>query len=287
MIEYLSGIMKIIMNGAKERIHFISVDHEFGKRLEADVIVETPVSLTINGEIWLTLMCTPTDLEALAVGFLFNEHVIQDLQELASVRICPSGDNIDIWLTHAAEKPRAWRRTSGCTGGVTSVEENPPASPAQKNGILVPVVQIGKLIGALFEAQDLYRASGGVHTSALSDGRSILVSAEDVGRHNTLDKIAGLCLLKNIPTEHSILLTTGRISSEMLQKAIRIGAALAISRTSPTSLSIQMADRLGITLIGYAHRNSFRIYTHHERILFPADPPLSTLEQDSSLYEAS
>ena len=87
----------------------------------AEIIVETPVSLTVNGENWLSFMCTPNELEALAVGFLFNEGVIQKSDEVESVRVCIHGDNIDVWLSHSVKKPDSWLRTSGCTGGVTSI----------------------------------------------------------------------------------------------------------------------------------------------------------------------
>jgi FdhD protein len=117
----------------------------------------------------------------------------------------------------------------------------------------------------LFDSQELYRETGGVHTSALSDGEKILVSAEDIGRHNTLDKIAGLCLMNNIWPDARILITTGRISSEMLQKAARLQAPILISRTSPSSLSIEMAERYGITLIGYARRQRFNVYSNAQR----------------------
>jgi FdhD protein len=125
---------------------------------------------------------------------------------------------------------------------------------------------IGRLVEMLFESQSLYRETGGVHTSALSDGESIILSAEDIGRHNTLDKIAGMCLMKNVFPEKRILITTGRISSEMLQKAARLGAPILISRTSPSSLSIEMAERYGITLIGYARRHRFNVYSNSQRV---------------------
>jgi FdhD protein len=121
-------------------------------------------------------------------------------------------------------------------------------------------------VDGLFESQALYRETGGVHTSALSDGEQIVLVAEDIGRHNTLDKIAGLCLMKNIWPDTRILITTGRISSEMLQKAARLRAPILISRTSPSSLSIEMAERYGITLIGYARRNRFNVYSNSQRI---------------------
>jgi len=230
-----------------------------------DVIAEKPVSLTVNGEVWLTLMCTPIDLEALAVGFLFNEGFIQSLDELADVRVCKNQENIDVWLKQPLEKPKHWRRTSGCTGGITSITgEN--KGPRVLNGGTISPAKVCELVSQLFDVQDLYRKSGGVHTSALSDGEKVLLVAEDIGRHNTLDKIAGKLLILKTPPARRILMTTGRISSEMLQKAGRIKASILITRTSPSSLSIAMAERQEITLIGYARRNQFNLYTHPERL---------------------
>ncbi len=93
-----------------------------------------------------------------------------------------------------------------------------------------------------------------------------MVAAEDIGRHNTLDKIAGQCLLRQLWPSTRILITTGRISSEMLQKAARLRAPILVSRTSPSSLSIEMAERYGITLVGYARRQRFNVYTHPRRV---------------------
>jgi FdhD protein len=258
---------------ANKPIQFIQVDNDEWHGEVGHVIRETPVSLTINGEVWLTFMCTPIDLEALAVGFLFNEGLVETSQEIEDVRVCPAGDNIDVWTRSTLQRPDQWRRTSGCTGGVTSVDsnENQPAPfiPVIRNGGLLTPEQVNNLISELFKAQDLYRQTGGVHTSTLTDGEGTFVSAEDIGRHNTLDKIAGRCLMENIHFKRRIIVTTGRISSEMMQKSTRLGAAVVISRTSPSSLSIKLAEENGITLIGYARRNRFNIYTHHERIQTP------------------
>jgi FdhD protein len=263
-----SGDNYRIMIGPKQSVQVILVEENRAKQKRAEIIVETPVSLTINGEIWLTLMCTPVDLEYLAAGFLFNEGVIQSAKEIASIHVCDAGDNIDLWLQHKAEKPSKWRRTSGCTGGITSVDANMHASNIHShNADTITPNQVSRLVEALFESQDIYRVAGGVHTSALSDGQIILAVAEDIGRHNTMDKIAGRCMMEHINSSEQILITTGRISSEMLQKADRMDISIVISRTSPSSLSIQMAEQWGITLIGYARRNSFRIYAHPERIL--------------------
>jgi len=258
----------VTMTGANLAIEYLQFENGRQTKFKAEIIVETPVSLTVNGELWLTFMCTPVELEAMAVGFLFNEGLIHSIDEVEDVRLCAAGDNIDVWLNHSVEKPSAWRRTSGCTGGMTSIEaEIQILKPAVLNGHTISDRQITNLVEKLFESQDLYKKTGGVHTSILSDGENVIIMAEDIGRHNTLDKIAGRFLLDRIDVSPRILLTTGRISSEMLQKANRIGAAVLISRTSPSSLSIKMASDLGITMIGYARRDRFRVYTHPERIL--------------------
>jgi FdhD protein len=254
--------------------HFrYSSDHL--EAVDTKVITETAVSLTVNGEIWLDFICTPVELEALAVGFLYNEGLIQGPDDLADVRLCAAGHNVDIWTNQLIKKPGQWRRTSGCTGGFTSVADSPERTRVVDSGVL-SAETVCQLIKQLLESQSLYRTTGGVHTSGLADGTDFRIIAEDIGRHNTLDKIAGRYLMDRMDLPRKIIVTTGRISSEMLQKAARLSADVVISRTSPTSLSIEMAERSGITLIGYARGDRFDIYTHPERIVadqVPAGQP--------------
>lgn len=241
--------------------------------IEGELIVESPVALYVNGDLWLTFMCTPNNLEALAVGFLFNEGVVENLNHIVDVHVCDNGDIIDIWLDHGVDKPKEWKRTSGCTGGYTAVDLY-SITPFTNNGISLDSRFVRELVERLFESQDLYTRAGGVHTSILTDGKNVELMAEDVGRHNSLDKIAGLSLMEDIDPPTKILLTTGRISSDMLQKSARIGASIVISRTSPTSLSVDLAELWGITLIGYARRDRFNLYTHPGRIL-ESDPEVA------------
>jgi FdhD protein len=251
----------------RKAIEYDRFEYQKWEHHNAETIVEMPVSLTVNGEVWISFMCTPLHLEALAIGFLYNEGIIKNMEEVADVRVCEHGDNVDVWLNHSAEQPTNWRRTSGCTGGVTAVDllAKPNVSLAENSFHITPEA-VMHLVENLFESQELYRDTGGVHTSALSDGEKVVVAADDIGRHNTLDKIAGLCLMKNIFPKNRILMTTGRISSEMLQKAAQLNVPILISRTSPSSLSIEMAERYGITLIGYARKHRFNVYTNKQRI---------------------
>jgi FdhD protein len=255
------------MFAPQKTIHYHKFKFNKWETLDTETIVETPVSLTVNGEVWITFMCTPVQLQALSVGFLYNEGIIEKMDEVLDVRVCEHGDNVDVWLNHDAQQPTSWKRTSGCTGGVTGVDllAKPEISFNDNQPKALPET-IMKLVEMLFEVQSLYRKTGGVHTSALSNGENILIYAEDIGRHNTLDKIAGLCLMEKVWPETRILITTGRISSEMLQKAARLNAPILISRTSPSSLSIEMAERYGITLIGYASKHCFNVYSNSQRV---------------------
>ena len=260
-----------MMNNINTQFHYVQYESGLWKKTDSEIITESAISLTVNGEFWLTFMCTPVDLEALAVGFLYNEGIITSKDEIASVYLCATGDNIDVWLYHPVQQPEKWKRTSGCTGGFTSVElkitQNYLQHPTNDNGVVLNPSDISNLVDQLLKSQNMYRRTGGVHTSGLCEGNKIILIAEDIGRHNTLDKIAGLCLLKELNYTNEVIVTTGRISSEMLQKSARLGASIVISRTSPSSLSIQLAESFGITLIGYARRDQFRVYTHPQRII--------------------
>ncbi len=239
--------------------------HGEAEQVDDGVIVEQSVSLTVNGKLWLSFMCSPVDLRALAVGFLYNENVIKSVDEIEDLYVCEHRDNVDVWLNRSVEEPKNWRRTSGCTGGYTAAVLD-EVEPVPENGLVISPDRILGLIRELFEAQDIYRKSGGVHSSALANPSSLLFQLEDVGRHNTLDKIAGKILLEGLDVPSKIILTTGRISSEMLQKAARMDTSILVSRTSPTSMSVDLAARLGITLIGYARGHRFNVYAHPERV---------------------
>ena len=111
----------------QKAIHYEKYEFRKWDSHDAHTIVETPVSLTVNGQVWLTFMCTPVDLEAMAVGFLYNEGIIETMDEVADVRLCEHGDNVDVWLNRSVEQPTSWRRTSGCTGGDAAGSQPMPA----------------------------------------------------------------------------------------------------------------------------------------------------------------
>ncbi|MFO7741291.1 MAG: formate dehydrogenase accessory sulfurtransferase FdhD [Anaerolineae bacterium] len=237
------------------------------------VPAEAAVTLHVNGEVLVRLMCTPTRLKDLALGFLLNEGLIQGLEDVAVVELCSDGQGIDAWLRHDIEMPEVRAITSGCSGGTTFTDVGGPYQRLESNLVIAPE-RVTALMERLSNAASLYRRAGGVHVAALAaaDGDdALLCVVEDVGRHNTLDKIAGVCLREEMSTRDGVLLTSGRVSSEMVSKAARMAAPVVVSRTSPTSLSIDLAEAWGITLIGYTRRRSFRVYAGDERVVTEGD----------------
>jgi len=213
--------------------------HQYGgewEEIQAEVIEEGFVTIYVNGRELASLMCTPRDPLQLALGFLANEDFIQSYEEVEIDHVCQGGGCVDIWLSHPVwDQPRRAVITSGCGGGLTFADlaaHQPPVT----SDITISPEKIGELMAQLQSQDSLYARARGVHTSALSDGQRLILLAEDVGRHNTIDRLRGECLLRGINPEGMILLATGRISSEMINKAVKMGCPIVASwRASGTS----------------------------------------------------
>lgn len=224
---------------------------------------EMALTIYVNTIELVTILCTPTKLNCLVLGFLYSEGIITSTNDIASMRVCEDDSLVDVRLSKPEFTPPE-RRTlaTGCGGGVSFTSKLVKVD----SDLMVKADEVISLMKRLNEKAELYKFCGGVHTSALGDNNDLLVVAEDIGRHNTLDKITGECLLRKISTKDKLLLTTGRISSEMLGKSARMMTPVVISRSSPTDRSISIAQDLGITLIGYVRGNRLSVYTHSERL---------------------
>ena len=235
--------------------------------VEDAVIEEGLMCIFVNGQELATFMCTPHNLDELAIGFMRSEGFIQSLDDIEVLTLSDNGTCVDIWLRDLSFSPPPRRIiTSGCGGGVTFDDLSGRQTPITKQRMVTPA-RATALMKKLHLAAELYNEVRGIHTSALSDGQELLLVSQDVGRHNTIDRLWGQALKQGIPTEDKILLTSGRISSEMLNKSAKMGVPVAITRTSPTSLSVELARAWNITLIGYARGKNFRVYSVPERIV--------------------
>jgi len=232
-------------------------------RTSTHVPSEMELILHVNRQELVTILCTPTKLNALVLGFLYAEGIITGIDDVAMMRMCEESSVADVRLKNSAYQLPAQRRiTSGCGGGAVFKTKG---QPIDSDFAIIPTEML-LLMKQLQGQMELYRLSGGVHTSALSDTKHLLVVAEDIGRHNTIDKIQGECLLRGLPTKDRLLLSTGRVSSEMLLKAAKMQVPVVVSLHSPTGSAVALARDLGIALVGHARGSRLTVYAHPERL---------------------
>jgi FdhD protein len=227
---------------------------------------ERAVSLIVDGEELATIACSPVRVIALALGFLRVEDIIQRAEDVALMEVCDEETVVKVRLAPTARAvPHDRKRilTSGCGRGVTFSLDVVPV----EGGMTVRPEQLMAWMEELLERAAGYKEHGGTHTAGLFGDAGLELLVEDIGRHNTVDRIAGEALLADIDTRGKAILTSGRISSEMLVKASRLGCGIVASRTSPTELAVSLAIEANVALCGYVRRDQLRIFHDAARLL--------------------
>ena len=236
-----------------------------------EVASELPVRLVLNNEALVTLLCTPAELQELAVGFLLSEGLLRNKSSLKKLEIDEQEAVVRIDLT---ELPPDFSKifekrtiSSGCGKGITYTGSRGEADRRiDVKGRLLGLNDIRSLLKTFRNISSLYLETGGVHSAALSDGREIVMFSEDIGRHNAVDKLIGKAFLQSISIENKVLITSGRVTSEIMTKAGRNRFPILISRAAPSCMAISYAEDMGITLIGFARGDRMNIYTWPNRI---------------------
>ncbi len=222
-----------------------------------DAVEETPVWLEVNGAPVVTWMCTPDQLDELVVGWLFGEGYIDGMGDIQRMRPCTRelGFWVDIEAERVAAVERSGRRrvlASGC-GSVTQFLGSLAAVPRRSGAIpRLDTPQLRGLFKAMFGRGSRYKETGGVHAAALTDGESLLYHAEDIGRHNAVDKVLGAAIQDGKRPDDLVLLVTGRISGELAYKAARANIAVIATPSVPSTVAVEIARASGMTLIGRA-----------------------------------
>ena len=236
---------------------------------------ERPVTIYLNDTEVATTQATPSDLDELAVGFLLSEGLISDRGSFVGVESDRRRGMVWVTTTEAVPTDLATRTrylTSGCGTGATFQSVGHARGVGRvESGVVVTAAEIYDMMRALSAASELYQQTGGMHGAGLGRSGKLLVAREDVGRHNAIDKVLGRAWLDGLETEGAVLLATGRLSYEMALKAAKARVPIAASRSAVTDLAADLADSLGVTLIGYVRGGKITVYTNPERVSMTAD----------------
>ncbi|MBI1921312.1 MAG: formate dehydrogenase accessory sulfurtransferase FdhD [Geobacter sp.] len=235
---------------------------------QGGVVSEYPLVLHVNGREIATLIASPHDLRFLVAGFLRLQGFVDSVADFHMLSVCEDFGVANVRIKGELPERLKPVLTSGCGTGITfnlSVENR--IETHGNASLRITPHAVFRVMEELAAKAESYKSHGGVHSAAIGkpDG-SLLFFAEDIGRHNTLDRIAGEAMLKGVDLAGTMLVTSGRVSTEMAAKAASLGVALIASRTSPTDMAIEMCERAGITLAGYVRGGKFNVYAHPDRI---------------------
>ncbi len=255
-----------------ERFPIQRVTREGKKGTEDMVTKELPLTIILNNRELVTLLCSPIDLKYLAIGFLFSEGLVKSKDEIKKITVDDRRGIVRVETEDDKEfaNELIFKRfiTSGCGRGASFYSAADVQGQAKvESQIRVSALEVFALVKEFQHRSQVYRATGGVHSASLCDTTSILVFTEDIGRHNAIDKIFGQCLLEDIPTGEHMIITSGRITSEILLKVARRNIPVIISKSAPTDLGVRLANDLGITLIGFVRGKRMNVYTNDWRIV--------------------
>ncbi|PAF52204.1 formate dehydrogenase accessory sulfurtransferase FdhD [Helicobacter sp. 13S00477-4] len=250
-------------------IHRFDGDEVFLK--EDIVILENRVHIWLNGEKIISTMCIPMQQDAHAVGFLLSEGVIERVEDIFELKIAADGLNVFIQAkineNNLQNLYKEKTLVSGCGGGITGNTQNVIGIPFNTSALKIKAKQISKNIALFYKESELYLKTGCVHKAMLLFEDGFKISSEDIGRHNAIDKVAGKARLIGLDTSMAVLMVSGRLSSEMVIKAVMHSVPIVVSRTAPTFLGVKTAQIHGLTLIGFARGKAMNIYTHPTRVL--------------------
>jgi len=245
------------------------------EQTEDCIVTEQPVTVKINGNEFVTMVCTPSYIEDMVVGYLASEGVIRQYEDIRQMRLDESGfAHVELArINPFFEKLQNKRYITSCCGmsrqGFVFANDALTAKKMHDIHVRVTPDRCFSFMKRMQEEAGVFKETGGVHNAALCDESGILLQRMDIGRHNALDKLYGYCLRNGLSTRGKILVFSGRISSEILLKAAKIGCEMVLSKSAPTELALEAAEELGITTVGFIRGGSMNVYTRPERIVLP------------------
>lgn len=256
----------------KEILRFVE-NQKLGITEEIEIPEEIQIDILLKGIKLVTLSVSPDEIEELCSGFLFTEGLIDNKEDISKIEYEASKREVRVEINGKNSLERLVHMkhigiSSGCGKGFTFTDPYNISDFKKLNtGAMVDHIKIKQRVVEIMALQNESGLSRGLHLASILDNERIYHVSYDVARHNAVDKVIGFCLLNDINTQGKFLYTTGRISSEMVLKCARSEIPVIVSHSSPTSLSIKIAEALNVTVLGYIRRNSFNLYVHPERII--------------------
>ncbi len=252
----------------------LRITAEGTESVDGSVVREYPLTIILNNREMVTLLCYPKDLKDLVVGFLASEGFIEGREDLRDVLVDEVRGVVRVTTVKDTDDDPdvIFKRviSTGCGRGISFYSPAHEGSLKVESGIRIASDRIAALVKEFQQTSSIYRHTHGVHSAALCDENGLLVFAEDIGRHNAIDKIFGRCLLQDIPTRDKMVLTSGRVTSEILHKVARREVPVLVSISAPTNLGVDISEALGITLVALVRGGKMNVYSHRERVLPPA-----------------
>lgn len=243
------------------------------EKIEDTVVTEYAVTVKINQEEFVTMVCTPEYVEDMVIGYLASERVIKGYDDVERIWhqekegfVHVKTKKVNPYFQQMQNK----RYITSCCGasrqGFVFANDALVAKKMEDVHVTVTPDDCYRLMKEMQNSAAVFQETGGVHNAALCDKNGIVLSRMDIGRHNALDKIYGYCLRNNISMQDKIIVFSGRISSEILLKVSKIGCEIVLSKSAPTELALELADNLGITTVGFIRKDAMNVYTHEKRI---------------------
>ncbi|REK54419.1 formate dehydrogenase accessory sulfurtransferase FdhD [Parageobacillus thermoglucosidasius] len=250
----------------------IKYRNEHFEQIDDEIAVEFPLTIVVDGQEFATMVCTPTHLEELVIGFLASEGLIRSSQEIKAISVDEHRGfaYIELVTKQSIQKEFYAKRFIGsCCGKSRQFYFYNDMKTAKTivHSTSVHVEQCFRLMRSLQERSTDFQATGGIHNAALCTPDELVIVRSDIGRHNTLDKIYGYCLQYDLPLSDKLIVFSGRVSSEVLLKVSKMGIGIILSKSAPTTLALELANDLGITVVGFIRGNTFNVYTHPNKII--------------------
>ena len=240
----------------------IRVDGDLFEHGVHEVVEEIPIALFINGRHAMTAMMSPINLEDFVTGYMFTEQIIKNIDEIESIKI--EKNRISL-ITKNLFKVLGPKKTilSGCGGSTSFIDTE--KLPKIHSDFSISAGAISTALRSVLDSE-IHRTTGGFHMVVLLDSQRVISVAEDIGRHNAVDRIIGHALRNGIDLSRTFVISSGRISSEMVRKCLTANIPIIVSRSATTTLSVEIANKTGLTVIGFARGGKLNIYSHPERI---------------------